>query len=89
MKVIDADSLPTPFEFYQSYATGAGTPVLIKGGAKKMPASQWTDEFLRENYGSLTLDKVHIQTDAQKATHFKNAVPGKILVKIGTNLIGS
>ncbi|XP_066296269.1 uncharacterized protein [Branchiostoma lanceolatum] len=55
--------VPSPLEFWEKYASQR-KPVLLKGVAKNFPAySQWTDEYLRENYGEL---KVKLEAKVEK-----------------------
>lgn len=61
--------LPGPQEFHESYVVGGtgeyagvGRPVLFPGAARLMPAYRlWTDEYLRDTYGSLVLDQVETE----------------------------
>lgn len=50
--------LPSSHDFFHKYARGWGKPVLFKGAAKHMAAAQWTDEYLRKEFGNVNLDTV-------------------------------
>lgn len=49
------DFIPSPEDFYKDYAS-ISQPVVFKGAAKLSPGfSLWTDNYIRNKYGSLTV----------------------------------
>lgn len=59
--VEERSDIPEPEEFYNEYCTsdnGHGRPVLLKGAARHMGATAWTDELLLEKYADQIVDQV-------------------------------
>jgi lysine-specific demethylase 8 len=62
------ESLPTSREFFSKFAKGWGTPLLLKGAAKKMAASQWSDDYLMDRFRDVQLDTVeHAKKESRVA----------------------
>lgn len=54
-KIKSMDFIPSPEDFYKDYAS-ISQPVVFKGAAKLSPGfSLWTDNYIRNKYGSLTV----------------------------------
>jgi len=67
----EREDIPEPQEFYDSYSNyekGYGRPLLLRGAAKSMEATQWaSDDLLLEKYGSERIEGVEYNLKETRA----------------------